>query len=323
MINAPRLAGLYRGNKCTTTQQPIGSLHSIPHKGGVRQAELPIYSDSNGKKLLFHAFHQLNDRIESSIQREARLLQYQRLHRTDIDHGLHTLFTGLCNIAVMCGRTSDNLFVLDCETKESFAHCIHMLQTRHIPLWAVVTARGGHIYLRSKDGEVANIHSDQIPHVEVRGHNRYILAPPSVHPSGDVYRWFKKEGTAPPLVNVKQIDWLTDQNGDTVELKLRKSKKVKADFKKGFRTYPTQYCQHNLSHQHLSQQTKDYIANGAGIPEGNRNNRLFSAACDMCGNNFDQRDTFAVLSQPAKPVTQFDGGGSILIFAPPTKLERL
>src|SRR5690349_1022809 len=43
-------------------------------------------------------------------------LQYTRLNRNDSVYGLSPLFAGDCNIAVMCGATSGNLFVLDCET---------------------------------------------------------------------------------------------------------------------------------------------------------------------------------------------------------------
>jgi len=84
-------------------------------------------------------------------------LQFNRLDRDDSRYGLKTLFAGRANLAVMCGRTSGNLFVIDCETRESLRHHMAQLRRRKIPLWVVQTARGGHIYLRARDGEGHNV----------------------------------------------------------------------------------------------------------------------------------------------------------------------
>src|SRR6187549_2448856 len=45
-----------------------------------------------------------------------RRLQYSRLHPTDPLVGIQALTAGKCNLAVMCGSTSRNLFVIDCES---------------------------------------------------------------------------------------------------------------------------------------------------------------------------------------------------------------
>ncbi|MEO1646522.1 MAG: bifunctional DNA primase/polymerase, partial [Chloroflexota bacterium] len=84
-------------------------------------------------------------------------LQYGRLHRDDRSYGLRNLFAGDCNLAVMCGASSGNLFVIDCESEDSFIYHLNAMRRRSIPLWAVRTARGGHIYLRATNGEVANV----------------------------------------------------------------------------------------------------------------------------------------------------------------------
>src|SRR5688572_3320809 len=41
---------------------------------------------------------------------------------------LHFIFAGSCNLALMMGATSQNLFVLDCETPSAFQNCIRELQ---------------------------------------------------------------------------------------------------------------------------------------------------------------------------------------------------
>jgi hypothetical protein len=57
----------------------------------------------------------------------------------------------------MCGRTSGNLLVIDCETNERFADQIRQVREWDIPLFTVKTARGGHIWLRCAEGEVKNL----------------------------------------------------------------------------------------------------------------------------------------------------------------------
>ena len=48
-----------------------------------------------------------------------------------------------------------------------------------------------------------------------------------------------------------------------------------------------------LSTRRCPANTRDFIANGA--PEGERNNRLFKAACDLAGNHFDLQRAASLL----------------------------
>lgn len=136
-------------------------------------------------------------------------LQYTRLHPDD----LRELFFYHCNIAVMMGRTSQNLFIIDCETAEEFDRQGAYLEARNIKAWAVRSGgerRGGHYWLRCADGEVANIKIGVIsPTVEIRGTRIYCLVPPSVHPeTGERYIWESQESDFPPTVRLSQLDWL-------------------------------------------------------------------------------------------------------------------
>jgi hypothetical protein len=203
-------------------------------------------------------------------------LQYTRLDATDTRYGVEALHQGKCNIAIMCGRTSGNLLVIDCETQDALNHHIAEAKARSIPLWVVETARGGHIYLTCIEGEVANIDSNVLNDAEVRGCNGYVLAAGSVHPSGVIYQWLIREGEKPPHISANKIDWLVDKEGNKLTLKIKQTKRAGRDFKP-------------LSP--LSRATQDYLNSGDLIPEGNRNNRLFSAACDMAGNGYSQSET--------------------------------
>ncbi|NWF67575.1 MAG: bifunctional DNA primase/polymerase [Chloroflexi bacterium] len=196
-------------------------------------------------------------------------LQYTRLHRSDPEAGLTAVSSGLTNLALMCGSTSRNLFVIDCETTAALTTHLQALRQRHIPLWVVQTARGGHIYLLCADGEVANIDSSILPDTEIRGSRGYVLTVGSVHPNGTVYRWLAREGNEPPTVSLKSIDWLQTHAGSPINLRLTKQPRQRA-----FAANP------------LSRRTQDYLENGHSIPQGSRNNRLFSAACDLLGNGW-------------------------------------
>jgi hypothetical protein len=214
-------------------------------------------------------------------------LQYTRLDRNHEQSGLFMLFTGKCNLAIMCGRTSRNLFIIDCESPEALHFHINQMRKRNIPLWVSETQRGGHIYLLSADGEVSNIPTGTLIDAEIKGSNGYILAPPSIHPSLKQYTWMFQEDNEPPTVSIHQIDWLRDNYGKKVCLQAHQSKSI------GNITH------HKRPYSPLSRRTRNYIHNGHTTPEGSRNNDLFSASCDMAGNNYTQQETLTTLSTPA------------------------
>jgi hypothetical protein len=216
-----------------------------------------------------------------------KTLQYTRVPRQHPELGLGKLTLGDCNVAVMCGSTSGNLFVIDCETPRMLGAHMKKLMQRGIPLWVVRTARGGHIYLRSAKGEVNSIPSGTLPHAEVRGRGGYVLAPPSWHPSGARYRWLLRQGHHVPVVDPAVIDWLTDMDGQPVKLTVQPRARHSRPL-------------HAISPlSALSATTRNYLQRGALLPEGTRNNRLFAAACDMLGNAYTPEETREMLLPPA------------------------
>lgn len=280
----------------------------IPHKRGFVQVSFPSNGYSDGKSsaimpifspILSRSFldaHLLYDQglnvfPQPHGQKNGyswRRLQYTRLPRQDVLFGMGQLVGGDCNLAVMCGATSGNLFVLDCETTAALNHQMEILRRKHVPLWVVKTARGGHIYLRARDGEVHNVPTGTLSDMEVRGRHGYVLAPPSLHPSGVRYEWLLREGDNIPVIDAARLDHLRDLSGKRVALV------VQPRGKQAPRALPV------LSpYSPLSKTTRDYIANGNTIPEGSRNNRLFAAACDLAGNGYSLAETSAVLTPVA------------------------
>src|SRR4030095_253716 len=53
----------------------------------------------------------------------------------------------------------------------------------------VITGAGRHIWFRMPDTELRNSASKIAPGIDIRADGGYVLAPPSVHPSGRRYAW--------------------------------------------------------------------------------------------------------------------------------------
>jgi hypothetical protein len=100
--------------------------------------------------------------------------------------------SGHYNIGVATGEGS-GIWVLDVDGDEGEA-TLRVLEAEHAalpPTVKVITGRGRHLYFGWPIGtEIRNSQSrDDMPGLDVRGNGGYVLAPPSVHPSGRVYSW--------------------------------------------------------------------------------------------------------------------------------------
>ena len=96
-----------------------------------------------------------------------------------------------CNIGVATGAAS-GFFVLDIDGEDGEAS-LRNLEGEHGKLPAtveVITGKGRHCYFRiDEHGTIKNSASQIAPGVDVRGDGGYVLAPPSIHPSGRAYVW--------------------------------------------------------------------------------------------------------------------------------------
>ena len=99
------------------------------------------------------------------------------------------------NIGVATGSTS-GLLVIDLDSPQGLAvfrriHAAHGGES--LPrAWVVVTGRGWHIYFPIPPGSErisCSTGKGSEQGVDVRADGGYVVAPPSIHPSGHVYRW--------------------------------------------------------------------------------------------------------------------------------------
>jgi hypothetical protein len=99
---------------------------------------------------------------------------------------------GLYNIGVATGRAS-GVWVLDVDGHEG-RETMRRLEAEHGPLpptVEVITGNGRHLYWKWPDGfDIRNFQvRNDLPGLDVRGEGGYVLAPPSIHPSGRAYAW--------------------------------------------------------------------------------------------------------------------------------------
>jgi hypothetical protein len=126
-------------------------------------------------------------------------------HRPSTEEIFHWKSNGTANLAIVCGAVSGNLVVLDFDSHDKFLGYCSILQDNFgIDLFAytriVTTARGNHVYFRLP----ATIKSLKFPQLDVKAEGGYVMAPPSIHPSGTEYK------CSNPDVPIRQIDNLKD-----------------------------------------------------------------------------------------------------------------
>jgi len=98
------------------------------------------------------------------------------------------------NVACVPGQTGHIVIDIDGPEGETAAQALGLLSE---PTLTVTTARGRHLWFKHPGGTISNV--VLAPHLDVRGDAGYVLLPPSVHPSGVVYRWHGKTTEALPL----------------------------------------------------------------------------------------------------------------------------
>ncbi len=116
------------------------------------------------------------------------------------------------NIAIVCGRPSNNLLVLDCDDAVTFHEVGARLAALGAETWTVQRPPsgsphdgGGHYWLRTPQA----VRSFKKNGLEVRGQGCYVLAPPSVHPGGGLYAFTQQPATIFTLSDLDALlPWL-------------------------------------------------------------------------------------------------------------------
>jgi len=100
------------------------------------------------------------------------------------------------NIGIVTGEIS-NLVVLDVDARHGGDVSLEDLQRRYRPLPATIealTGGDGHHYYFAHPGLLTRNRAGLAQGIDVRGDGGYIVAPPSIHPSGKPYEWVPGRG---------------------------------------------------------------------------------------------------------------------------------
>lgn len=140
----------------------------------------------------------------------------QGLRNADTDHRIIREWWATypdANIGVATGDVS-GVVVLDIDAKANGEITLTNLEHRYGRLpntWAVETGGGGfHFWFRMPSADVRNSAGSVGPGIDVRGNGGYVIAPPSLHKSGALYRW--AEAMHPKITPLSDVpDWLLDR----------------------------------------------------------------------------------------------------------------
>lgn len=167
-------------------------------------------------------------------------------------------------------RTGLGFIVIDTDPKNCGEENLIKMEKNLGALPPTLTSRsgsGGHhrYYKVPENVEITNrapINHDY-PGVDVRGRGGYVVAPPSMHESGNSYEWLSVCDTMSSL----PVTWVASLSVRPREITKAQPKGQKKE---------------------MSVDTLRFLAEGAA--DGERNHRLFKAAADMCGCGYDQSE---------------------------------
>lgn len=113
------------------------------------------------------------------------------------------------NVAIVTGAIS-GLVVLDIDPRHDGEHSLAQWEKTYEPLPLSVESRTGgggrHVYFQHPGGVIHN-RVGIVPGIDLRGDGGCVVAPPSIHSSGQAYTWVK--GHEPGTLALAELpDWL-------------------------------------------------------------------------------------------------------------------
>lgn len=175
------------------------------------------------------------------------------------------------NIGLATGAVS-GLWVLDIDGPEgeaSFAQLVDEHDEELAETLMASTGKGYHLYWRMPQGAEQGRRIGVRPGIDIIGGQGYLVAPPSVHPSGRVYRWLN-----PEAVPLQAPQWLFDlqrpRTASTGAPRIRapRMRPEGVDAPEGIQD----------ARRYLGGVVRRAVADVVGAGEGQRNVQLFRAA---------------------------------------------
>ncbi len=168
------------------------------------------------------------------------------------------------NVGIVTGAIS-GIIVLDEDGPEGRQS---LIDKELPPTTCAVTGSGGNHYVFKHPGSEVRNFARRLPGLDLRGDGGYIVAPPSVHPSGGTYKW----GLPPEM---EQPCWAPAWLKDLLE--------VKSTSSNGSRVNPGKVL--------------------AGIPEGSRDTEIFKYAASLRARGMKMEEAEVLVLQAAAACT--------------------
>lgn len=109
---------------------------------------------------------------------------------------------GEMNLGIVCGSVSGNLAVLDFDTAESYEKFFNGRPMEEETL-VVKTSRGIHVYMKSS--KLVKLFKIPELNLDVKGEGSYVVAPPSIHPSGVPYKFLGDPWSLEKIATVEDL----------------------------------------------------------------------------------------------------------------------
>ncbi len=114
---------------------------------------------------------------------EINWLEYQKRKPTE-DEVRRWFSDEKKNVGIICGKVSGDLVVFDFDNQETMQFVISDIKSVSEKTLVVRTGKGFHVYYKIKDPPYFKLPNLA---VDVKGEGGYVVAPPSIHPSGAQY----------------------------------------------------------------------------------------------------------------------------------------
>ena len=119
--------------------------------------------------------------------------------RLPTDDEIEEWFSEPANIGIVTGTVSGNLVVIDFDSEDAFKGFVERVKKASKRLqyalgdtWVVKTGKGFHIYLRLPKAELVPSTKVRLAEgIDLKAEGGYVVAPPSIHPSGKRYEFVK------------------------------------------------------------------------------------------------------------------------------------
>lgn len=168
----------------------------------------------------------------------------------------------------LCTGALSGILVLDADGTEARKECMRLGGLDNTPTVWTGKIGGAHFHLKYPGGDVRNF-ARKLPGTDMRAQGGYVLLPPSLHSSGNVYRWVEHTRD---LDHAPVPAWLTTL--------IEEGAAIDSDAASG-RVF-------NLD---------DVLR---GIKQGERDDKLFRYACSLRRQNVEQAEAEALLRAAAR-----------------------